>query len=44
VLMGLCDGRCASFNCLATGVCGRNHYGVRIYVLVGLRIFGGEWS
>jgi hypothetical protein len=38
-----------AFNYLATGVCGRNaafpnHYGVWIYVLVGLGIFGGERS
>ena len=42
-----CFPRCSSFNCLATGVCGKsasapNHFGGWVYVVVGFGIFGGE--
>ena len=43
------DKECASFNCLASGVCGKsaaapNHVGAWVYVLVGFGIFGGMFG
>jgi hypothetical protein len=46
-----CDGdkQCSSLNCLSKGVCGTapdapNHFGIGIYVLVGMGIFGGMFG
>jgi hypothetical protein len=43
------DKECASFNCLASGVCGKsaaepNHFGAWVYVVVGFGIFGGMFG
>jgi len=40
------DKECASYNCLSSGVCGKaaespNHFGVWVYVIVAIGIFGG---
>ncbi|TFK54266.1 hypothetical protein OE88DRAFT_1642837 [Heliocybe sulcata] len=40
------DKECDTYNCLASGVCGRDasephHYGVWVYIVVGICIFGG---
>jgi len=40
------DKECASMNCLSTGVCGKssslpNHFGIWIYIVVAVCIFGG---
>lgn len=40
------DKECDSYNCLSSGVCGKdanapNHYGIYVYILVGLGIVGG---
>ena len=41
--------RCLSYNCLASGVCGKDprephHVGVWVYVVIAIGIFGGESS
>jgi hypothetical protein len=40
------DKECDSFNCMSTGVCGESaatphHFGIYVYILVGLGIIGG---
>ncbi|KXN90640.1 hypothetical protein AN958_03880 [Leucoagaricus sp. SymC.cos] len=46
-----CDGdkECQSWNCLASGVCGQpaaepHHFGIYVYILVALGIFGGMFG
>ncbi|KAG1815923.1 uncharacterized protein BJ212DRAFT_1447001 [Suillus subaureus] len=43
------DKECLSFNCLKKGVCGRGadspkHFGIWVYVMVGVGIFGGMFA
>jgi hypothetical protein len=43
------DKECLSFNCLKKGVCGRGsdspkHFGIWVYVVVGVGIFGGMFA
>jgi hypothetical protein len=43
------DKECGSYNCLSSGVCGKaaeapNHFGIWVYVVVAIGIFGGMFG